>query len=372
MRTLLLLLPLALIGCNKPNPIEVGVEAVKRSERLQHLESCWRESTEAKRFLSALLVLFFYANTALAFNLTPTSVKGLTQAYGFIAGQDYSLSQIENEFSELATDIVFVRAQFNLTFPEIKAKLEKQLKLAMGERSFEEFKVGLPAKLKDTLGRQKITKEIAVNFLQKVKERSNGEIESPVLEYLLAVEYADNPAGEFADKFRKDFATDGTDKSLGIKLNMQLPRSWQAEIGKRPHIVQKWTSENGTGLEMILLDIRDVQGYNPTKKEMEEFVRSGEVKEIVPEGSKYLASGNFSLEKQHGYWIQMAMPLERAGIKMFHNSLIYQFFFRGKAIGIVCQAGGSENEKSKIDDAFKRIQSLCQRVLNSVVLPQAY
>lgn len=46
MRTLLLLLPLALIGCNKPDPIEVCVEAVKRSERLQHLESCWRESTE--------------------------------------------------------------------------------------------------------------------------------------------------------------------------------------------------------------------------------------------------------------------------------------------------------------------------------------
>ncbi|MBL8525566.1 MAG: hypothetical protein JNN20_17945 [Betaproteobacteria bacterium] len=324
------------------------------------------------RWALVLLALFFHSSVSIAINFNPISIKGMAQTYGFLLGQEYSLSRIEKEFPELTGEVELARAQFGSTFPYIKPKLETQLKQAMGEKSFLETISTLQTKNKGNLGRQQITREIAGNFLQQVKARSKGEIESPVLEYLLTVKYAANPVGEFADRFRQRYETDGTGKSQGLKVSLQLPRSWLGQNGERPHVVQKWVSENGTGLETIHIDIRDGHGYNPTKKEMEEFVRSGEVKGAIPDGSLYIASGNFTLEKQNGYWVQISTPLERAGMKMYQNALMYQFFFRGKAIGIMCQAGGSENEKSKIDDAFKRIQPLCQQVLNSVVLPQAY
>jgi len=318
------------------------------------------------------LVLFFYSSATFAINFNPTSVKGMAQAYGFVLGQEYSLSRIANEFPESTGEVELARAQFGSTFPDIKTKLETQLKQAMGEKLFQETATNLRTKLRETLGHQQITGEIAGNILEQVKGRSKGEIESPVLEYLLAVKYTTNPVGEFADGYRQRYQTDGVGKSQGIKLNLQLPRSWAAEDGERPHIVKKWVSENGTGLETILLGIRDWQGYNPTKKESEEFVRSGEVKETVPEGSTYVASGNFTLEMRTGYWVQMAMPIERAEMKIYLDVLMYQFFFRGKAVGIVCQAGGPEREKPKVNDAFKRIRPLCQQVLNSLVLTQAY
>ena len=326
----------------------------------------------AKRWALVLLALFSYSSASLAINFNPTSVKGMAQAYGFVLGQEYSLSRIEKELPELKLGVELARAQFGATFPEIIAKLEVQLKQAMGEELFQETRATLQTKLNATLGRQQITLEIAGNFLQQVKNRSRGEIESPILEYLLAVRYALNPVGEYLDRFRQRYETDGTGKSQGLTLNLQMPRSWLGMHGERPHIVQKWVSENGTGMETILLDVRDGQGYRPTKKEMEEFVRSGDVRDTVPDGATYIASGNFTLEKQNGYWVQMSMPLERAGVKMYQRALLYQFFFRGKAIGIMCQAGGAENDKSKIDDAFKRVQPLCQQVLNSIVLPQAY
>jgi hypothetical protein len=268
--------------------------------------------------------------------------------------------------------VELARAQFDSTFPNIKTKLETQLKNAMGEKLFQEMATNLLTKLRETLGRQQITKEIAANFLEQVKGRSKGVIESPVLEYLLAVKYTANPVGEFADGYRQRYQTDGAGKSQGIKLNLQLPRSWAAKEGERPHIVKKWVSENGSGLEIFLLDIRDGQGRNPTKKEIEEFVRSGEVKETVPEGSTYVASGNFTLEMQTGYWVQMTMPIERAEMKSYQEVLMYQFFFRGKAVGLMCQAGGPESEKPKVNEAFNRIRPLCQQVLNSLVLTQAY
>lgn len=327
---------------------------------------------QVQRWALILLALFFYSTASFAINFNPTSVKGMAQTYGFVLGQEYSLSRIAKEFPELTGGVELARAQFSSTFPDIKTKLEAQLKQAMGERLFQETRTNLQAKLKETLGRQQITKEIAMNFLQQIKGRSQGEIESPVLEYLLAVKYTANPAVEFADGFRQRYETTGMGKSQGIKINLQLPRSWAGKDGERPHIVQKWVSENGTGLEFINLDIRDGQGYSPTKKEMEEFVKSGEAKDSVPDGSTYVDSGNFTLENQTGYWLQMSMPLERAGIKMYLDALMYQFFFRGKAIGIMCQAGGPENEKPKVNAAFKRIRPLCQQVLNSIVLPQAY
>jgi hypothetical protein len=323
-------------------------------------------------WLLILLIFLAYTPTTFAINFNSTSVKGMAQAYGFVLGQEYSLSRISQEFPELSVNVDLARAQFCSTFPDIKTKLETQLKKAMGEKLFAETATNLRKTLRETLGRQQITREVAINYLDQIKGRSKGEIESPVIEYLLAVKYTANPVGEFADGFRQRYRTDGTGKSQGIKITLQLPRSWAGKYGERPHIVQKWVSENGTGLEMIHLDIRDGQGYIPTNKEMEEFVRSGEVKDSVPDGSKYVDSGNFTLEKQTGYWLQIATPLERAGMKMYQNALMYQFFFRGKVIGIMCQAGGPENEKSKIDDAFRRIQPLCQQVLNSLVLPQAY
>jgi len=123
---------------------------------------------------------------------------------------------------------------------------------------------------------------------------------------------------------------------------------------------------------MFILDIRDSQWNNPSKKEIENFVKSGELKEIVPEGSSYVASGNFSIEGRPGYWLQMTMSIERAGVIIHQDIVAYQFFFRSKAIGLMCQAAGPVTEKLKIKEAFKRIRPLCQQVLNSLVLEQAY
>ena len=329
-------------------------------------------SMKAKQTFFILLSLVIFSNTSLAINFTPTSVRNIAQAYGFILGQEYSLSLIENKFPELSDHVQFARTQFNAIFPDIRAKLETQLKNAMDQRTFQVTTTTLQNKIKENLDHQQLTKEIAINFLDQVANRSKGEVESPVLKYLLAVKYATNPAGEFFDGFRQHYQTDGTGKSQGIKLNLQLPRSWAAEEGERPHIVKKWVSTDGTGLETILLDIRDAHGHTPANREVDEYARSGKAKETVPDGATYIASGGFHIEGRAGYWVQMSMPIERAGIQLYQDILMYQFFFNGKAIGLMCQAGGERSERIQINNAFERLKPLCQQVLNSLILVQAY
>lgn len=318
------------------------------------------------------LILFAYPPAIFAINFNPASLKGMSQAYGFVLGQEYSLSRIEKEFPELTGGVELARAQFSSTFPDINNKLEKELIQALGESQFQEIAAKLRIRIEKSIAGQNFTNDIAINFLEQVKARSKGKIENPVLEYLLAVKYTSNPVGEFVDGFRQRYQMDGTGKSQGIKLALQLPLSWAAKEGERPHVVQKWQSENGTGMEMMSIEIHDAQGYNPTKKEMEEFVRSGEVKGVVPKGTIYIASGNFNLEMRTGYWIQATMQGDRAGFEYYQNYLMYQIFFRGKAIGLTCAAVGPESEKINVNAAFKKVRPLCQQVLNSLVLMQAY
>lgn len=318
---------------------------------------------------TALLLVPIIAFTA---NFNAVAVKGISTAYGFVLGQEYSLARVVNEYPDMQMNMELAKAQFDSTFPNIKQKLESKLKDALGQKGFDDLAKVIQVKLQDTLSRAVITREIATQFFVEMKIRSKGEIDSPVLEYLLFTNYMTNSVGEFSDGFRQRYQTAGAGKAQGIKLNLQLPRSWTAKNGERPHIVQKWTSLNDAGLEMILLDIRDAEGYAPTKKEMEDFVKSGELKEAMSEGATYVASGNFSLEKQNGYWVQTIAPVERAGIKYYQEAVMYQLFFHGKAIGITCSVGGIDEERAKISGAFKRMRPLCQQVVNSLVLLQAY
>lgn len=323
-------------------------------------------------FVFCLLGISAATITAAELNFNQRSIKELGQAYGYVLGQDFSLERIKKEYPELSPIVMLVNAQFNSSFPSIKSKLQEQLVTALGKKLFNTVDQGLKKQLRATLGKQVLTNDIAQEFLQQVKERAEGNIESPFIEYMLAVKYLSYPAGEFVDGYLQRFNSEGHRKSQGLKIALHAPRSWKAKEGERPHIVKKWVSQNGNGLETISLDIRDTEGSTPTNSEVESFVSSGEVKNFVSSGESYIDSGVFSLEMRKGYWVEMAVSQERVGSKLYQRVIMYQLFFRGKAIGLMCNAGSLNGNGEKADEAYKRIKPLCQQVINSLVLLQAY
>jgi hypothetical protein len=125
-------------------------------------------------------------------------------------------------------------------------------------------------------------------------------------------------------------------------------------------------------MEFVSLQIRDVPGAPLTKAEIEESVRSGELKTMLPAGAMYIGSGNISIEKQPGYWLQFGLDSQRGEITLYQNLLQYNVFMNNKLIILGCSAGAEANEKANADMVAKRIRPLCQRILNSLVLPQAY
>ncbi len=306
-------------------------------------------------------------------NYNPVAIKALSKAYGFVLGQDYQLSRIEKAYPAAHVEVERARMAFSARFPNIKIKVERELSKALGETGLKQLRNETQRKMADLLSPQPMTSETAKQFLDQVQERAkSNEIEPDVLNYLLAVQYTDNNAGEFTDGFRQRYRTDGSGKSQGLRFHLQLPRSWQVKEGERPHVVQKWISEGGTGLANIMLLVQDTGGETPNRAEVDQFVRSGEIRTIVPDGGTYIDGGAFSMEKSAGYWLEMATPGERVGEKMYLQGYMYLLFFQGKAISLQCVTGGADNEKTKVSNSSAKLKPLCQQVMNSVVLDQAY
>jgi len=323
-------------------------------------------------FLIITSTLFIQTSRASEFQFSNTSAKGLMQAYGFILGQEYSLSNIDSDFPELAGGVALARAEFNSSFPSIKEKIREQFTAAIGQDSFDQIEQEIINQLHNTLGIQKLSREDAQNFLLIIRERADGEIETPVLEYILTILYLDSPANEFIDGYRQRFSSKDHPKALGIDLTLQVPRSWKGQEGERPHIVQKWKSQYGAGSQLIILDVRDTQGYTPTGADIKSSITSGEVKEFLPDGSEYVDAGLFSVEKSKGQWIEYTQREERVGVHLYQHILLNQVYFQGKAIGIMCSSVGLEEDRAKVDLGYRDLRPMCQQVLNSLVLLQAY
>jgi hypothetical protein len=306
-------------------------------------------------------------------NHNHNSIKALAKAYGFLLGQEKSLKRIEARYPALRLRVEMARLTFSSSFAGVRERLEDELRQAMGEANFGNVRAEMEKQIGQLLDQQALTVDTAAAFLEKVKARAKGEeMEVDVLRYLLAVKYAKTPIAEFHAGFRQRFSTDGSGKAQGIRLTVQLPRSWLEQEGERPHIVKKWSNEGGTGLSTIVLAVRGAAGQEWSAREIDQFVKSGEARQTFSDLGKVHDVGTFSLGRRKGYWAEISMNEERAGFRMYLRGMLYQLFFRGKTVGIMCIAAARESEPEKADAAASLIKPVCQQVLNSLVLEQAY
>jgi len=318
------------------------------------------------------LMTFLFSVSAHSVELNRGNQAGISEAYGFALGQQMSLDRISRIYPDLAREALLARLSFERTFGDIPAKVEPMLKKALGNAEYQKLRAALEKTLGEQLERELLSREIAKNFLEEVRSRSEGNIHSPVLEFLLAIKFSKFPADEFAKGFRQKYRTDGSGKSRGVILEMQVPRSWQAAEGYRPHIVQKWKSEAGTGMELIMLQVRETEGVYITRSDVAEIVQPGEIESMVPSGGVLEDYGMVSVENLPGYFMDIGLLQERAGMVIYQKIRQYNFFYRDRIIAVHCSAGSLESEHESVELRFEKVKPLCTQVFNSVVLPDQY
>ena len=303
---------------------------------------------------------------------TPAAVDAMARAFGFVIGQGVALDMLAEAHPALADEAAGAREAFDAAFPEVEDKLAAELRSAFGAAVFTKFRGDLLERVTAARAKEPISADEAEDFLALVLRRAQGEgVEQDILDYLLAASFAADPAAEFADGFRQRFRADGSGKAQGLKLRLQLPRSWTGGDVDRPTAVQRWVSEGGHGNAAIQLDVRDARGFNPSKNEIARFIAQGGVRELVIDGAEVVDASAYSLETLPGFsaLLQSTLP-DRPGALSWTQ--MYQVFFRGKAISLTCTATGKSDDTPSVEQHLRRIQPLCRQVASSLVIEQLY
>ena len=325
-------------------------------------------------FVFGLLVL---SNNAVAeIKLSNALAKDIGQAYGFYLGQNYSLSEISKKYPSISGLAHIAEKEFSATF---KSSIEGMdaLMAKYGQNEWDKIKKQLTTQIAGSINIEQISETQARQFVDLVRERAKGNIESPVIETLLLFKagYEKKPEREFIDGYKYKYSTNGVGKAKGVAFSIESPKTWVAKEGNRPNIVQKFVSENGRGLELLLVLIKEVPlqpGEKITEKDVSEILNPKDIQDFIPDGGVYLNSGKLTLENLPGFWVHFKMNMSRVRNTVGMETIMYTIFYKNKMIQIQGQVMTSINGEPAERGGLKKYEKLFDLMANSVVISNMY
>jgi len=331
------------------------------------------------RYKYAFSILLFFLITINVVGQTTDKFKKpkylrVCVAYGYIIGQEYSLKLIKNEFPQFEMNILKSQMQFNSTFGKSKDGMKKYLVDYLGQVEFKKFEDTLIDEIKKLLSSQILTEEISTNFIYEVERRANGNIVPTVLETLLSFQFADKPQDELTLGFTTTFKTKGHIKSKNTDWQIKVPKSWKSEEADRPNIIQKFTSDFGSGNQSIMIMVKEMslpQEHEITNEELNDLFTEKEMRDMVPSGGKFISFSKMTFDNNIGGMLEVEQTMERLDIKI--KIRIVQFMFiLGNKMYILQGTVGSEDTNTDLSVVMKKYLPLYKLVANSIVVNSQY
>jgi hypothetical protein len=318
-----------------------------------------------------LLASSLFAMNLHAFSANQNSLNGLGTVYGYLAGQEITLQNIESSHPELKQDVVLARLQFDASYGNAREKTKnKIIELFKGDGT--KLIAMLEEKIAEQLPKKIIPKNEAIAFIKTVQNRANGIIENqPTRDFLLAITYFENPGLEIAEKKTQKFNTKNEPKAKGLDLNVTLPLSWKEQEGTTPNTVRSWKSEGGSGASLISLLVRDT-GDTRTKAQVQRAIERKELTNMVHPSADVNKVIYSEVGNQPGWYAEAELTQKRLEFEIFQTYKNLQVLYGGKTIEIGCSSGNIAAKKDEALKEAKRVESLCKAVMLSLVINNLY
>jgi len=320
------------------------------------------------------LVLAAHAQTVSAQTFESPLPIDLSKTLGFIMGQRSILNLIKTEYPNLALQVQVVEGEFETSF----GNAEKNIKYAIQEILKEEypgFLEPLEKEVNALLSSLQLNQEVAANSIAALESIARGEVPSPILETLLTYQFIDWPMEEFTLGYNRVFRTKNHPKAKDVDFQIRYPISWRPEEGERPNIIQKFTSENGRGLEgfnLLVMDIPIPLDYTLTEKDIDDFFVESELKGMVPEGGKFISAKPIVLDKCKGAMIIYDYTVQQVDMTITTRSLRFITIYEKKMIFINCFVSALPGEESDLQERFNRFEPLFKMIANSFIIQEQY
>ena len=156
---------------------------------------------------------------------------------------------------------------------------------------------------------------------------------------------------------------------------MQYPKSWRAKEGQRPNVIQLLTSENGRGLDSIVILIKDLPlppGPTLSEQELSDFFSPQSMREMIPDGASFVTTKPVILDGQKGGMIVFDQIQQRVDMQLSLRALQFVTVYKDKIIFVQCMAATEGNGQKELVDRFTRVEPLFRLVANSFVIHDQY
>lgn len=167
------------------------------------------------------------------------------------------------------------------------------------------------------------------------------------------------------------FSTKGHEKSHGIDITMKYPSTWMAKEGDRPHVLQKFVSENGRGTTLAVIGVQSIPnstGADFTEVEIKEYFESDDLKDILPEAAILTKKTVTRLEGLPAVMLESYMKQERLGVSVTLHTMTVIFFWHQELVQITFSTGTSGDDVDKSARAYAECRPLFMSMAFSVVL----
>jgi len=303
-------------------------------------------------------------------------VKDIGQAYGFYLAQKNSLTEISKKYPTLSGLAFIAEKEFLASF-ESSIQGMDAIMIKHAENTWQKIKNHLVKQISDFNNIDQVTESQARQFIEIVRQRAKGNIESPILETFLLFKsgYENNPEHEFLDGYKYKYTSDGSGKAKGVAFSIESPKTWAAQEGNRPNVVQKFLSENGRGLEGFLILIKEIPmgpGEKISEKDVSEMLNPKEINNFLPDGAIHIKSGKLNLENLPGFWMHYKMNMSRVKNLWEFEVSMYAIFYKNKMIQIQGQVATSVNGKTINSEGLRRYEKLFDLIANSLVITNMY
>lgn len=329
------------------------------------------------KYIYCILILFLATINSfgqITDNINKPKYKRVSEAYGYIIGQDYSLNLIKNELPKLEINIIKVQMAFNSTFGKSKEGMKNYLKEYLGQSEFNLFEEKLINEIQKILNNQTFTEEIASNFINEVESRAKGNIPSTILETLLSFQFLDKPQDELIYGFTTLFKTKGHPKSKNTDWQIKIPKSWKAEEADRPNIIQKFTSEYGSGSQSIMIMVKEIpvqKEYKITENELNDLFTEKEMKSIVPVDGKFISFTKMKFDNNVGGMLEYVQTVERLDYKIKIRMVQFMFIRDNKWYFVQCSVS-SDKTDTDLKLEMEKYLPLYKLVANTIVINDQY
>jgi hypothetical protein len=214
-------------------------------------------------------------------------------------------------------------------------------------------------------------KAVAEKFITEVQDRANGHLDADILRTLISAStaYRSSPALEMTGGWTSDFRSKGHEKSAGVSVQLKMPLSWRGQDANAAHIVQKWTTEVGTGqgIAMVMLSI-----WPATKADLDEtegLLKAADPVEFamgsLPPGAELVQARRITLLQKPA--LEMTYRMKAAQLDQAFDFLTIQYhgIARGGIVVVQGQVGGPVGQ-SDPGALFAHYKDVFKLVANSL------